>query len=76
MTVACAFGQDIVSENVMSAPQPEGRKWTKRLEEASQINPLGAILPVLLMECSQPLTLSHRAPFGSTLQSLETSRQD
>lgn len=76
MTVPRPFGQNIVSENVISAPQADGGRKTKLLEEVTQINPPGAILPVVLMNCTQPLTLSHQALLGPTPHSLETSRQD
>lgn len=75
-TVPCAFGQVIASENLTSVPLAEGGRKTKLFEEASQINPRGAILPVVLMICKQPLTLSHWAPWRPMLRSLETGRQD
>lgn len=46
-TVPCAFGQVIASENLTSVPLAEGGRKTKLFEEASQINPRGAILPVV-----------------------------
>ena len=75
-TVSCAFGQAIASEKLVSVPRSEGGRKTKLFEEAPQINPRGAILPVDLMTCKPPLTLSHWAPWGPMLHSLETGRQD
>ena len=75
-TVSCAFGQAIASEKLVSVPRSEGGRKTKLFEEAPQINPRGAILPVVLMTCKPPLTLSHWAPWGPMLHSLETCRQD
>ena len=75
-TVSCAFGQAIASEKLVSVPRSEGGRKTKLFEEAPRINPRGAILPVVLMTCKPPLTLSHWAPWGPMLHSLETGRQD
>ena len=46
-TVPCAFGHDVVSENMISE-----ERQTKFLEEATQINPREATLPVVLMDCT------------------------
>lgn len=74
-TVSCAFRRAIASENLISVPRAEGGRKTKLFEGAPEINPRGAILPVVLMICKQPLTLSHWALWGPMLHSLETGRQ-
>lgn len=74
-TVLCAFGHDVVSENMNSVHKLKEEGRQKFLEEATQINPLEATLSVFLMDCTQSLTLSHGPPWDQ-LHSLETSRQD